>query len=261
MAGGSGGGNDNRARRDALQPATIKQLLEASGGDDQLTVNGVGLQQVTVVARLYDVVTQVTMMSMRLDDGSGTIDVVMLLPPDEANNASARDVALARRQRLRDGAWARIVGQVRVQSGHRKLEAFMVRALDNHAEIVYHRLDVVRVFLAQTQPRKPRVSPTAATGVDGLLGNSTGTSGGTAQLGADGLMLDPAQRSVLDYARQRCEASKNSGVDTSISLEDVARDVPSVGNVQYAKQILENLASDGHVFTTIDEDHYAYCVV
>lgn len=265
MAGGSGdgGGRDNRARQDALQPATVKQLLEAQGPDDQPTLNGVGLQQVTIVARLTEVVTQVTMMTMRVDDGTGTMECVLLLPPDDEHNLAARDAALARRQRLRDGAWARIVGRVVAASGRRQIEAFMVRAIDNHSEFVYHRLDVVRVFLAQTKPRKPRVSPTAGAGaaVGGLsLGGSA--AGGAPSIGADGLMLGAAQRAVFEYARQRHESAKSSGVDTSVSVEDVSRDVSAIGgNAQFAKQILENLASDGHVYTTIDEDHYAFCQV
>ncbi len=80
-------------------------------------------------------------------------------------------------------------------------------------------------------------------------------------MGADGLMLDPTQRAVFEYAKQRHEASKMGGGDTSISVQDVMRDVPAVGSVQFAKQVLETLASDGHVYTTLDEDHYAFCQV
>eukprot|EP00171_Calliarthron_tuberculosum_P001253 IDg1253t1 len=265
MAGGSGGGRDNRARQDAVQPATLKQLLEATGPDDQLELNGVGLQQVTVVARLVDVVTNVTMMTMRLDDGTGTLECVHLLPADEDHNASARDAALARRQRLHEGAWVRVVGRFVVASGRRQIDAFMLRAVDNHCEIVYHRLDVVRVFLSQTKPRKPRAPAASATPVGvggGGMRMGAGMQSGTPSLGADGLMLDPTQRAVFEYVRQRHESSKNSNEGTSVSVDDVARDVPAVGrNAQHAKQVLENLASDGHFYTTIDEDHYAFCQV
>ncbi len=114
MTGGGGGGGagmrENRSRQDALQPVMIKQLLDAShkGPDDQYEVNGVSLQQVTLVARLSAVNMQVTMMAMKLDDGSGEMECVHMLPPDE--DQSSREYALQKRQLLRDGAWARVSG-------------------------------------------------------------------------------------------------------------------------------------------------------
>ena len=226
----------------------MKQILEARGPDNELTVNGVALQQVTLVGQLSQVDTQVTVMKMRLDDGSGAIECSHMLPPDEDANP---DAGMHRRQLLRDGTWARVVGRVMVAGGARQLEAFMLRPLADHNELTYHRLDVVRTFLAQTRPRK-RAGPVNATAMQGV------TNGAPPAVGADGLNLNPVSRAVYEYAKQRHESNKNSD-EISISVADVVRDVPQCGSHANAKSILDQLASDGYVYTTIDDDHFAFC--
>lgn len=263
---GAGGFRDAaRTRTEALQPATVKQLLEAtqSGPSDEYSVNGVGLQQVTLVARLSRVNVQVTMMSMTLDDGTGTLECVHMLPPDE--DAAGKEYALQRRQLLRDGAWARIAGRVTEAGGARQVEAFMLRAVDDHNELTYHRLDVVKTMVAQTKTRKRPMGGFGG-GTQGVAmggaGVGMGMGGGGAQtIGADGLMLSQVQRAVFEYAKQRHDASNSGDGEMSISVADVARDVPAVGSAQAAKQVLDDLASDGHVYSTHDENHYAFCQV
>lgn len=262
MAGGSAGANmrSDSGRQDAVQPVTIKQLHDAKhdSPDDQYIVNGVSLQQVTLVARLSSVNMQVTMMSMQLDDGTGIMECVHMLPPDE--DATSKEYALQKRQLLRDGAWARVVGRVVEVSGSRQVEAYRLRAVDDHNEITYHRLDTVRTFLAQTRPRQPK----------GMLQGNGNNAAMQFQAGnvddSDGLCLDPGQRAVYDYAKQRHEAGRATGGENSekavsISVDDVVRDVQGIGNAQNAKQILDTLTSDGYLYTTLDNEHYAFCQV
>jgi len=213
----------------------VKQVLEAAGPDDNLTINNVSLQQVTVVALLSNVETQVTMMTMTLDDGSGKINCVHMLPPDE----SANDAASFRRNSLRDGTWVRLVGRIVVASGNRQLEAYMLRAVGDHNELIYHRLDVTRTMLAQTRGKK-------AANIN------------------DGLALEPTLRAVFDYAKQRHEDTKNipgNMNEPSFTVEDIMRDVPGCKSHKDTREALDRLASDGHVYSTTDDDHYAFCQV
>lgn len=227
----------------------MAQILAAEGPDEQLTINGVALQQVSVVGQLREVDVQVTMMSMRVDDGSGMIECVHLLPPDE--DAARSDTAQARRAMLQNGAWARIVGRITNTGGQRQIEAYMLRAITDHNEITFHRLDVIRTLLAQTRPRKQTSNF-----------NGTPMRGTSTPMGAvpgDGMLNDLA-RAVFEYARQRYDQQAGSGTEGSFSVNDVIRDVPSCGNAyDKAKEVLESLASDGHVYTTLDENTYAFC--
>jgi len=256
---GSQGGSqgENRSRQDALQPCTVKQVLEAAGPDDNLTINNVSLQQVTVVALLSNVETQVTMMTMTLDDGSGKINCVHMLPPDE----SANDAASFRRNSLRDGTWVRLVGRIVVASGNRQLEAYMLRAVGDHNELIYHRLDVTRTMLAQTRGKKAANINNNGNGnfVSTTPGGMTGVTSGI-----DGLALEPTLRAVFDYAKQRHEDTKNipgNMNEPSFTVEDIMRDVPGCKSHKDTREALDRLASDGHVYSTTDDDHYAFCQV
>ena len=261
-AGGGGGSQrQDHRRQDAVQPCTIKQVLEAKhdSPDDQFAVNGIALQQVTLVARLSNVNVQVTMMNMSLDDGSGIIECVHMLPADED---STREYAMQKRQLLRDGAWARVVGAVSDVGGNRQIEAYRLRAVDDHNEITYHRLDVVKTFLAQTKPRPVKNLPAIPNvGGAGPMDGGMGMGGNVAMQTGDGMNLQPMHRAVYEYAKQRHEAAAAHQGESSISVEEVARDIPMVRTARQAKQVLEALASDGHVYTTLDEDHYAFCQI
>lgn len=257
QGGGGGGGDSGRGYNDMLVAATIKQVLEASAGsgdDKHYNINGSPAPQVTLVAHILKAEIQMTAISLVLDDGSGTINGSHMLPADED---LSNEHAVTKRQRITDGAWVRVVGGIQVVDGNRNLAVFRIRPVDDYNEIVYHRLDVVRTFLAQT--RKSGTKP---------AGNGVGTAGGFGGLGGntgmvdmgsgitDSLSLNPIQRAAYDYVQAR-HAPDGPGV----SVDDIKRDVPGFNSVQMVKEVMEHLASDGHVFTTVDENHYSFCHV
>lgn len=258
--GAGGGGGDTRAGRDFVQAATIKQVLEAAHeeADDKFGVNGVVLQQVTLVARIVRVEVQVTMISMRLDDGTGEIDCSHVLAADE--DMGAREYAVERRQRIKEGAWVRVVGPVQEHNGSRNVNAYRIRPVDDMNEITYHRLDVVRTFLQQSRPKNSVNSLSGATPVRSAVAKmdiAGGVGGNGEVVGADGVCLQPNVRLVYDYVKQRHVPENTTGVD----VDDIARDLPAVGGVHAVKAAMEDLAADGHVYSTVDDNHYAFCQV
>lgn len=255
--GGGGGGGGGGGYNDSLVAATIKQVQDAdagSGDDKHYTINGVPASQVTVVARIIKAEVQMTAISLVLDDGTGTIEGSHMLPADED---AANEHAVAKRQRITDGAWVRIVAGVQVVDGKRNLAVFRVRPVDDHNEIVYHRLDVVKTFLAQTRGKAG-----AKGGAGGLAGGGFGGMGMNTGMAdaenavTDSLALNPIQRAAYDYVQAR-----HSPDVPGVSVEDIMRDVPGFNSVQMVKEVMEHLASDGHVFTTVDENHYSFCHV
>ncbi|CDF36720.1 unnamed protein product [Chondrus crispus] len=177
-----------------------------------------------------------------------------MLPADEDQS---NEHAVTKRQRIKDGAWVRVVAGIQVVDGNRNLAIFRVRPVDDHNEIVFHRLDVVATHLAQT--RKKTGAKGAGVGI--AAGGGFGGAGNTgmADMGnavTDSLALNPIQRAAYDYVQAR-HAPDGPGV----SVEDILRDVSGFSNVQSVKEVMEHLASDGHVFTTVDENHYSFCHV
>lgn len=255
--GGGSGGRSGGGYNDSLVAATIKQVHEAqagSGDDKHYNINGVSSSQVTLVARIIKAEVQMTAISLVLDDGTGTIDGSHMLPADED---AANEHAVAKRQRITDGAWVRVVAGVQVVDGKRNLAVFRVRPVDDYNEIVYHRLDVVRTFLAQTRGKAGAKGAGGGMGAGGF--GTMGGNTGVADVGnavTDSLALNPIQRAAYDYVQAR-----HSPDGPGVSVEDIMRDVPGFSSIQMVKEVMEHLASDGHVFTTVDENHYSFCHV
>jgi replication factor A2 len=276
QGGGGGGGDGGRQRSDTLQPVTIKQLLDAShdAPDDKYTVNGEELGMVTFIGRILSCDVQVTMITLRLDDCSGGANVVYMIDPEQT------EYALTKRQHIKEHAWVRIIGNVREVDGALQVDALYIRGVESLNELTYHRLEVVRVFLSQTRPRPATTSGGSGTtpikqsmskagmsnaGMSGAggggipyngNGNGMGMSG--APIGGAEVMdgMTPKQSAVYIYLKQLYDGGQQEGVH----IHDVTRDVPSVGTDAEVRQIMDVLASEGHVYSTIDEDHFAFCM-
>lgn len=258
--GGGGGGSQSRGGQgynDTVAAVTVKQVLDSisgDGDDKNFVINGVSAGQVTIVARIISAEMQMTAISVVLDDGTGCIAGSHMLPADEE---AGNEAVIAKRQRIREWAWVRIVGGIQIVDGNRALAVFRIRPVDDFNEVVYHRLDVVRTFLAQTKGTK---------GVGGGNGEGMGGGGGIQGMGTemgimdsgmvDSLALNPIQRKAYEYLQSR---HTQDGV--GVPVEDIFRDVPGFPSIHAVKEVMEHLASDGHVFTTVDENHYSFCQV
>lgn len=265
--GGGGGGRGNTA--ETIMPVTLKQIQDAGtepGGSDKLVINGATAEQVTCVARIVQSDTQMTMIAFTLDDCTGRMEGSHVLPADEASGA--HEFAVQKRERLKEGAWVRIVGvidDVSVENGTRRLSIYKIRAVDDMNELLYHRLDVVKTFLSLTRPKQPsgivKNESGGAVGIGITNGNTNGngatTNGGTggAQevVGPDGLSV--LQREILEYVKSRGDGHGGNGV----AIIDIQRDISTRTTLEKVREIMENFASDGHVYTSIDDNHFVYC--
>lgn len=256
--GGGGGGGGGRGGgygrvNDAIAAVTIKQVLDAGGDGDEknITINGTSVGQVTIVGRITATEMQMTAISIVLDDSTASMNGSYMLPVDD--DASS-EMAMAKRQRIREGAWVRVVAGIQVVDGKRALALFRIRPVDDMNEVVYHRLDVVKTYLSQTKSKK-------ATG--GVVGAMMAGQGGNGMVGGGGdggimesLALNPMQKKAYEYLQ-----SKHTNDGPGVSIEDIYRDVQGFPSLQAVKEVMEHLASDGHVFTTMDDNHYSYCQV
>lgn len=260
--GGAGGsqGRGGQGYNDTVAAVTIKQVLDSisgDGDDKNFVINGVPAGQVTIVGRIISAEIQMTAISVVLDDGTGCIAGSHMLPADEE---AGNEAVIAKRQRIREWAWVRVVGGIQIVDGNRALAVFRIRPVDDFNEVVYHRLDVVRTFLAQTKGTKGIGGGNGIGGMGaggGAQGMGTGMGMGMMDSGmADSLALNPIQRKAYEYLQ-----SRHTQDGLGVPVEDIFRDVPGFPNIQAVKEVMEHLASDGHVFTTVDENHYSFCQV
>lgn len=271
MQGGSGYGGYNhgssateagsRSREESIQPVTIKQLNDAEHGapDDKYVVNGVEVSLVTFLGRIMTCDVQITMITLMMDDCTGCANVVYVLDPQQD------EYTMQKRQHVRELAWVRVVGNVREVDGSLQIDAVHIRAVEDMNEIMYHRLEVVRAFLGQTRPRPTSGSAPMLQGMSkgGISGSSAFNMSGADSYGAVGQMgmmenidgMNPQQRQVYNFVKERYEAGSQQGVH----IRDIVQHVHGLGE-QAVREIMDVLASEGHVYSTIDEDHFAFCM-
>lgn len=264
---GAGGGGGKQIP-ETITPVTIKQIHEAGTepGGDKLQVNGASIEQITCVARITQAKVEITMIAFNMDDCTGIIEGSHILPADEASGG--HEFAVQKRERLKEGAWVRVVGIVDenissdgVNSG-RKMTIYKIRAIDDYNEILYHRVDVVKTFLSLTRPKTSAAAngmSNAATGTDvknvGGTGFTAVPGGGIPTTGEDGLTMTPLQREILEYVKSRVDANSGNGVPIS----DIQKDISAKAPIEVVREIMEGFATDGHVYTSIDENHFVYC--
>lgn len=251
-AGGGGGGRGNY--NETIMPLTIKQIQDAEmePGGDKLIVNNASIEQITIVARIVQADFETTMIALTFDDCTGTIQGSHMLPVDDGTGG--HEFAVQKRQQLKQGVWTRIIAIIESTSGTRRLSVFKIRAVEDPNEIVYHRLEVVKVFLTLTRAAVPKVGYVAPLSNIPAGGAGVFNAGGPLA-SANPMDQSPLHKKVFEYIKGRHQANPND--DQGVSIGDVCRDVG--GTIETVREILEGFATDGHVYTTIDENHFTYC--
>lgn len=274
---------------DKLQPVTLKQLSTLpTQSEDTFVLNGVTLASVTFVARIATVEVATTSVRMKMDDLTGSIGVVYWIDAGDAGageGATGPDAA-----KLRDlfveHTWVRVVGKLSTFQKELSVKASHVVAVEDPNELLFHRLDVVRVFCAQTKLGSTRPAGGAGGGVPaggsfgagrpGMGAPARGLGAPAAGRGMGGGGMPPAsglgagggggaalveglthvQSQLLEVIRVRSESI------TGVSYEEIVTSMQSSGlSDSQLRSALDVLSSEGHIFSTSDDDHYKVCEV
>uniref|UniRef100_A0A8C2AXI0 Replication protein A2 n=1 Tax=Cyprinus carpio TaxID=7962 RepID=A0A8C2AXI0_CYPCA len=134
------------------------------------------------------------------------------------------------------GSYVKVSGNLRSFQNNRSLVAFSVRVLEDMNEVTSHMLEVVNAHMQQSKPQSmmgggtgTNMMPTAQTSM-----SSTGSYSGASMMLVNGLSANQNQ------ASQKCF---------------IVQDIKSVKQ-HLNSQIVDFLSNEGHIFSTIDEDHF-----
>ena len=79
---GAKGGSEKKTYRDkAILPVTIRQLLDATGGENGFNIDGAEINQIKIMGIVVEVEPHSTTINFKINDGSGIIDCKVHLPP------------------------------------------------------------------------------------------------------------------------------------------------------------------------------------
>lgn len=174
-----------------------------------------------------------------------------------------------------DGIYVRVVGNLRTFQGKVSLSAFAVTPIEDFNEVTHHFLDAIYVHCYNTKgplnggagagagasAGNPFGAP-AKSGFDVPVGQQAWNQGGGAYLGQSGMgggggmdygMMDsnfsPEQKAILDVLG-RCTS------DRGLKIDQIFADLRGQMSEDQLRGALNYLTSEGHVYSTIDENHF-----
>ncbi|XP_068998356.1 replication protein A 32 kDa subunit isoform X1 [Embiotoca jacksoni] len=238
-----GGEKKGRTRANQIIPCTVSQLMSASQTDEAFRVGDVEVAQVTIVGIIRSTDKSMTNIQYKVDDMTGApMDVKQWVDTEDPSVDSTV---------LPPATYVKVSGNLRSFQNHRSVVAFSIRPLEDMNEITSHMLEVVQAHMVLSKPQ------TMSGGGGGMSSNTTpmsrpttGSTGGS-YTGANDMAnngLSPNQNQVLSLIRGCPDAQ-------GISIQDLKQ---RLGNISLSiiKQAVEFLSNEGHIFSTIDEDHY-----
>ncbi|KAF5280063.1 hypothetical protein FQR65_LT15100 [Abscondita terminalis] len=196
----------------------------------------------TIVAILKEYEVQSTKATYELEDHTGRIKAILWL---ENDNDATPQLPL-----VKEGCYLRIFGSLRIQDGQKLLMVLRMNSVENPNEITSHLLDVIDV----------RLQAEALSKGDGLLAkikknnpgaelaNSMSFMGENMDTSSNNSSLTKMQEKVYNILRGDRSAQ---GVHRSV----VCKEFP-VNMHREVDATLEFLIGEGHVYSTIDNDHF-----
>ncbi|KAM9353650.1 replication protein A 32 kDa subunit isoform 2-T2 [Symphorus nematophorus] len=238
-----GGEKKGRTRATQIIPCTVSQLMSASQADEAFKVGDVEVAQVTLVGVIRSTDKSMTNIQYKVDDMTGApMDVKQWVDTEDPSVDSTV---------LPPGTYVKVSGNLRSFQNHRSVVAFSVRPLEDMNEITSHMLEVVQAHMALGKPQSTsgvgggmisKVTPMLGPGKESMGGSYAGAN----DMAYNGLSAN--QNQVLSLIRS-CPDPQG------ISIQDLRQRLSGI-SLAVIKQAVEFLSNEGHIFSTIDEDHY-----
>ena len=229
--GGKGSGETHTVRR-----VTVKQLFQAvSGGTDDIIVDGQPVGNVTLIGKVSNFVSNATFISLELDDGTGKV-LTKQFKQETVDYDLGNDI--------KDGIYVKVIGTMSQYSGEWHVNAFSIRPLDNHNELTYHLSQIMFQHAHFTQGDAGAQAPAA---------NQAGAGFNTA--------MDPGMQPVdaeVDSIFKDFETNMG-GNDAGFTVQDVVAASNNRLNADAVMKCIHRLVDAGHLYSTIDDNHWKSC--
>nr|XP_028598582.1 replication protein A 32 kDa subunit isoform X1 [Podarcis muralis] len=231
------GERKSRSRSQNIVPCTVSQLLSAEQVDDAFRVRDVELSQVIVVGIIRQAEKAPTNILYKVDDMTAApMDVRQWVDADEAGSENVV---------VPPGTYVKVLGHLRSFQNKKSLVAFKILPLEDMNEFTTHLLEVVNAHMILRKGNMP-MSMKMPQPV-GLMGmGNTSSYGGNGALPVSGLTAHQTQ--ILNLIKSSTSAE-------GISLQDLQSQLRSI-NLPTLKKAVEFLSSEGHIYSTIDDEHF-----
>jgi replication factor A2 len=250
---GGGGGSSGRKSYDeqTIQPVTVQMCLtshpdeEGGSGGEQLT-DGRKLYHVKIVGAVRTYEDFSTNCLYGIEDGTGLIDVKQWI---DSNDCSA--MAELRQSCAKEGIYLTIVGQIKDYDGKKTIVADSIRPILTGNEITHHILEVV---YAGEMHKKMCANPYGvAQGIG--FGATSVAKGVPLQQQYGNNSNDSLRDIVLTFIRTEGMYSE-AGANVPLCVQQL----DGKYNEREIRSMIEDLAAEGHIYSTIDENNYKFAM-
>ncbi|NXP13467.1 RFA2 protein, partial [Thinocorus orbignyianus] len=225
-----------RIRAQNVVPCTVSQLLAAEQVEETFRVRDVDIPQVTILGIIRHAEKAPTNILYKVDDMTAApMDVRQWVDTDEAGGENVV---------IPPGTYIKVTGHLRSFQTTKSLVAFKIVPLENMNEFTAHMLEIVNahMILRKNLTGVSRVPQSFSSAGMGDTGGYRG--GGSLQLNG----LTAHQSQVLNLI-------KNCPIPEGMSIQELKAQLHNM-SMSTIQQAVEFLSSEGHIYSTVDDDHF-----
>ena len=210
----------------------VSQIVNAvqKHKDDAFQIDNQELNQITIVGTIKSVQKLSTNLTLVIADATGEVDVRQWLDGDDPSS-----------DMWKQGMVVRVIGHLREFQEKRSVLAFKIRPVHDVNEVTYHQLMATHVHLFNKFGPLPETKENAGGATNAYVQQ---TSAAAPQNQTD------IQTKVLNFIRG-VNGSEGASID-----EIKANFRNMVSSEQAITDAIEYLSSEGHVYSTFDDQHF-----
>ncbi|GAB1289020.1 Replication protein A 32 kDa subunit [Apodemus speciosus] len=226
-----------RVRAQHIMPCTISQLLSATLTDEVFRIGDVEISQVTIVGIIRHAEKAPTNIVYKIDDMTAApMDVRQWVDTDDVSGENT----VVPPRNIRESCWPPQV----FSENKKSLVAFKIIPLEDMNEFTAHILEVVNSHLMLSKPANQ--ASAGRPSISNLGMGEPGNFSGNNFMPANGLTV--VQNQVLNLIKACPRPEGLNFQDLRSQLQHMP--VPSI------KQAVDFLCNEGHIYSTVDDDHF-----
>lgn len=217
--------------------------------DDNFRVNGEEVHNLTLLGKIVRADDSSTSLVYDIDDGTGKVEVKIWVDSEDPDGQAKN------KEEWKVGSYVRVYGHLRAFQGKRGVIAFNMRPVTDFNEITYHFLEVV---YCNSHNLKRAAEATTAPGaaMPSAAANNAyaAPNGGAAPVAAAGAGV-AATGSCSDQVFQIFNGPQGAS-DVGVHVNEVAKQLNGRFTEPQVREAVEHLVNEGHLYSTIDDDHF-----
>jgi len=234
---GGSGGTDKGKKRQNVVPVMATQVLTAP--EEGFSVEGIEVGMVVLVGRVSGLEKAATKSVYQIEDDTGVVEVVQWVDEESKQEEHV------------EGSNVRVVGSIRTQGEKKHVMAFKISGVSSQAEVDGHLLYVEFCRLKMRQLQST---------INGQIGGDVGSNLSNSMMGG-GLGVAPmGNMSTQSFGNKNYDLVysmiKACMEDQGLNKEMILNQCKGKLSKGEMDSSLEFLSNEGHIYSTIDEDHF-----